>query len=90
MPDEQTTSKCCAGLEERFDEWRACAETAMRKEPAKAALWAFFIGMCCAILPVGRILGAVTRAAFALLRPALFFLGVVRIAEEFDRRRGGQ
>jgi hypothetical protein len=87
MQDPESSSECCAGIKARCDEWCACAQKMVREEPLKAAGWAFVAGIFCAVFPVGRILGAVLRLAFALVRPVLLLLGFVKLFEEVDRRR---
>jgi hypothetical protein len=84
---ERESTECCAGLQAKLDEWRECAEKTVREEPLKAAGYAFCAGIVCAVFPVGRCCGALLRLSFALLRPALFVLGLVRLFEEIDRRR---
>ena len=87
MPDPETSSKCCAGFQDRVREWTACAEKAVRDEPMKAAGCAFVAGLVVAVFPVGRIVASIVRLALALMRPALLVLGFVKIFEEIDRRR---
>ena len=59
----------------------------VRKRPVKSVVWAFFIGIILAVFPLGRIVGAMMGLAFALLRPVLLLLGVVKLCEEFEERR---
>lgn len=82
-----TPDNCCGDLRAKFDEWRACAEKSVRDEPVKTAGLAFAAGLALTILPVGRMLGGLVRCAFALVRPALLILGVVKIVEEFDKQK---
>jgi heme/copper-type cytochrome/quinol oxidase subunit 4 len=84
---DPTTSDCCGDLRAKFDEWKECAEKSVREEPIKTAGLAFAAGIVLTIFPVGRVLGGVTRLAAALVRPALLILGVVKIVEEFDKRK---
>ena len=87
MQEREPSAECCAGLQARLDEWRACAEKTVREEPLKAAGYAFFAGVVFAVFPVGRFCGALLRLGFALLRPALLILGFVKLFDEIDRRR---
>lgn len=59
----------------------------VRKQPVKSVVWAFFIGILLTVFPVGRVIGALTGLVFALLRPALLLLGVVKLCEEIEERR---
>ncbi len=74
-------------LRSKIDEWKACAEKSVREEPMKTAGLAFAAGIALTILPTGRIAGGLTRLAFSLIQPALLILGVVKIAEEFDKQK---
>jgi hypothetical protein len=86
MQNPESPTECCADLSAKFDDWKACAERSVREEPIKIAGLAFVAGLFLTVLPVGRILAGLVRVAFALLRPALFILGVVKLVEEFDKR----
>ena len=87
MQDSEPSSECCAGFQDRLHEWSACVEKTVREEPVKAAGYAFAAGLVVAVLPIGRIVGAVVRLALALVRPALLVFGFVKLFEEIDRRR---
>ena len=87
MSDREPSTKCCAGLQDRFRGWSACAETTIREEPVKAAGYAFAAGLIIAVFPVGRICASLVRLALALLRPALLVIGLVKLFDEIDRRR---
>ena len=87
MPDPKTSSECCAGLQDQFREWTACAEKTVREEPVKTAGYAFAAGLVFAVLPVGRIVAALVRLTLALVQPALLVFGFVKVFEEIDRRR---
>ena len=60
--------------------------TEVRKQPVKSVVWAFFIGIILAVFPLGRIVGALVGLAFALLRPVLLMLGIVKLCEEIEER----
>ena len=87
MPKRKTSTECCAGIQDQFREWTACAEKTVREEPMKAAGCAFAAGLVVAVLPVGRIVAALVRLLLALVRPALLIFGFVKLFEEIDRRR---
>lgn len=59
----------------------------VRKEPVKAIIWAFFVGIFLTVFPVGRILRLVIGVAVSLVRPALLLLGVKKFCEEIEERR---
>ena len=59
----------------------------VRKQPVKALVWAFFVGIFLTVFPIGRILGVGVGIILALLRPALFLLGLVKISESLTARR---
>lgn len=86
MQDSPRPTECCADLSAKLEDWKACAERSVREEPLKTAGIAFVAGLFLTVLPVGRILGGLVRVGFALLRPALLILGVVKLVEEFDKR----
>jgi hypothetical protein len=87
MQDPEPSTKCCAGLQDCFREWSACAEKTIREEPVQAAGYAFAAGLIFAVFPVGRICASLVRLALALIRPALLVLGFVKLFDEIDRRR---
>jgi hypothetical protein len=87
MQDPERPTECCADMKAKFDDWKACAERSIREEPVKTAGLAFVAGLFLTVLPVGRILGGLVRVALALVRPALLILGIVKVVEEFDRRK---
>ena len=59
----------------------------VRRQPVKAMVWAFFIGVFLTIFPIGRILGLVTSVIFGLLRPVLLLLGLVKVSEVISEKR---
>ena len=87
MQNPERPTECCPDLSAKFDEWKACAERSVREEPIKTAGLAFVAGLFLTVLPVGRILAGLVRLALASLRPALLILGVVKVVEEFDKRK---
>lgn len=82
---ESTNPACCGDLRAKFDDWKACAERSVREEPVKTAGLAFAAGIVLTVLPVGRLISGILKLAFALLRPALLILGVVKLVEECDK-----
>ena len=59
----------------------------VRRQPVKALVWAFFAGIFLTVFPIGRVLGVLAGIILALLRPALFLLGLVKISESLTARR---
>lgn len=88
MPSTTEESKqsnaCCEG---QFQEFLAYAQKCATKEPLKTSLIAFLAGLLLTILPVGQIIGALTRLLLGLLRPALVVLGAMKVFEEIEKRR---
>jgi len=70
-----------------MQEWCDYAEQCARKEPLKCTLIAFLFGLVLTVLPVGQIIGALTRLLLWLIRPALVVLGAMKIFEEIEKRR---
>jgi hypothetical protein len=89
MPSTTEESKqsnaCCEG---QFQDLIAYAERCATKEPLKTSLIAFLVGLVITILPIGQIVGALTRLLLGLIRPALVVLGAMKVFEEFEKRRG--
>ena len=75
---------CCPGA---LGELCATAEKYTREEPLKSTAGAFAVGLILAMLPLGQIFGGLVRLLFALLRPALLLLGVMKTFEEIEKRR---
>jgi len=82
---EKQSPSCC---EDQVQELVACAEKWAKKEPLKTSLAAFAIGLLFTIVPIGHVVGAITRLLFALVRPALIVLGAMKVFEEIEKRRG--
>lgn len=64
-----------------------CAEDYAQREPTKAFISAFAVGTLLSILPLGAILGAGIRAAVGLAKPALYFLGLMKLCEYCSGKR---
>ena len=86
MHDPESSPECGSDLMAKLDGWRACAERSVRDEPLKTAGLAFVAGIFLTVFPVGRILAGLVQVAFALIRPALLILGVIKVVEEIDKR----
>jgi len=70
-----------------YESFARQAEQYAREEPWRALGIAFFAGLILTLFPVGRILGTLVRLVFALVRPLLLILGVVKVYEEIDRQQ---
>jgi len=77
---------CCGDWRKTVNDFGSCTEKFVREDPAKAVGIALFSGVLLTILPVGRLLGALVRLAFALARPLLLVLGAVKLYEEFQKK----
>ena len=87
MPAEEDPTSPSADLESKLKEWCGCAEKCARDEPLQCLSLAFVIGLIASILPIGRLVGLVLQLAISLLRPVLVILGLMKVFEEFDKRR---
>ena len=63
------------------DEWKQRADDFTRREPVKAVVSAFGAGFIVTLLPLRAIASAVVGIAFASVRPALLFLGLIKACE---------
>lgn len=61
--------------------WLQSADEYARHEPIKAVVSAAGAGFLVNLLPMGAIVGALASLAFALARPVLLFLGLMKIYE---------
>ena len=66
---------------EQLDVWLDQADDFARREPVKAVVSAFGAGFLLNLLPIGAIVGAVTGIAFAMARPVLLFLGLLKACD---------
>lgn len=66
--------------------WLTQADDYARQEPTKAIVSAAGAGFLINLLPIGAIVGALAAVAFALARPLLLFLGLMK-AYEFLRSK---
>jgi hypothetical protein len=70
----------------RAASWLDKADDSARRHPTKAVAYAAGLGFFLNLLPIGAILGGLVAISFALLRPALLFLGLFK-AFEFLRAK---
>jgi hypothetical protein len=63
-------------------------EQKIRENPVEAVVLALLIGFLVCLLPVGRLIGALLRGAFLLLKPALLVLGIIKAVEYYQQRCG--
>ncbi|MEA3206965.1 MAG: hypothetical protein QOE70_22 [Chthoniobacter sp.] len=89
MQDPERPDECCADWKAKWKEWSECAEKSVRDEPVKTVGLAFVAGIFLTFFPIGRLLAGLLQMAFALLRPALLILGVLKIIEGIDKRKTG-
>jgi hypothetical protein len=61
--------------------WLSEAEAFARREPGKAVVSAVGAGFLLHLLPIRAICGTLTAVAFVLARPALLFLGMLKLTE---------
>ena len=61
--------------------WLKKADDYARHEPTKAVVSAAGAGFLINLLPIGAIVGALASVAFAMARPALLFLGLMKAYE---------
>lgn len=61
--------------------WLNKADDFARPQPTKAVLSASSVGFILNLLPISAIVGALAAAAFALARPVLLFLGLLKAVE---------
>ena len=78
---------CCGDWRKTVEDLTHCTEKFVREDPAKAVGVALFTGVLLTVLPVGRLISALVRLAFALIRPLLLVLGAVKLYEEFQHQK---
>lgn len=64
-----------------MSEWLRKSDEFARREPTKAVVSAVGAGFLINLLPIGTIVGALTAVLFALARPLLLFLGLMKACE---------
>jgi hypothetical protein len=85
--NESPRSADCCDWRKTVDDLSARTADFVREDPAKAVGLALLGGVLLTVLPVGRVVGALVRLAFALARPLLLVLGGIKLYEEFDKTR---
>jgi hypothetical protein len=85
--DPSRSGECCGDWRKSVEDFSDCTQKMIRDEPAKAVGIALLAGVLLTIFPVGRVLGALVRLLFALLRPFLLVLGALKIYEEFEKKQ---
>ena len=58
------------------------------ENPVEAVVLALLIGFLVCLLPVGRLIGALLRVAFLLLKPVLLVLGIIKAVEYYQQCYG--
>jgi len=87
MPQESVgESGNCCDWRKTVEDFESQAQDFVRTEPAKAVGIAFIAGIILTVLPVGRLVGALVRLSFVLIRPLLLILGAVKLCEELQKR----
>ena len=87
MPQEPVGEPgTCCDWRKTVEDFEDHAQEYVRTEPVKAVGIAFFAGILLTILPVGRLVAALVRLSFVLIRPLLLILGVVKLCEEVQKR----
>lgn len=61
--------------------WLDKADVYARTQPTRAVVTAAGAGFIINLLPIGAIVGLLAAVAFALVRPALLFLGLLKAGE---------
>jgi hypothetical protein len=85
--NETPRSTGCCDWRKTVGDLTANTEKFVREDPAKAMGLALFTGVLLTVLPVGRLLSALVRLAFALARPLLLVLGAIKLYEESQKNR---
>ena len=70
-----------ASPSDQLDVWLDRADDYARREPVKAVVSAFGAGFLINLLPISAIVGALTGIAFAMARPVLLFLGLLKACD---------
>ena len=87
MPQESLgESESCCDWRKNVEDFENHAQAYVRTEPAKAVGIAFVAGIILTVLPAGRLVGALVRLSFVLVRPLLLALGAVKLYEEIQKR----
>jgi Na+(H+)/acetate symporter ActP len=84
--DTPRSTGCC-DWKKTVDDLSSSTEKFVREDPAKAIGLAMLGGVLLTVLPVGRLISALVRLAFALARPLFLVLGAVKLYEEFQKNQ---
>jgi len=84
---ETPRSAGCCDWKKTVEDLSSSTEKFVREDPAKAIGLAMFGGVLLTVLPVGRLISALVRLAFALARPLLLVLGAVKLYEEIQKNQ---
>ena len=68
-------------VQDQFSEYLTQAEDYVREKPAQSLLIALLAGFILNRLPIGRLLGGVTRLLLFALKPALLIYGATKVYE---------
>jgi hypothetical protein len=85
--NESPRSAGCCDWSKTVEDLGVRTQKFVRDDPTKAVGLALFGGVVLTVLPIGRIVAALVRLAFALLRPVLLVLGVVKLYQEYDKQQ---
>ena len=84
---ETPRSAGCCDWKKTVEDLGSSTEKFVHEDPAKAIGLAMLGGVLLTVLPVGRLISALVRLAFALARPLLLVLGAVKLYEEFQKNQ---
>ncbi len=84
--DTPRSTGCC-DWKKTVDDLSSSTEKFVREDPAKAIGLAMLGGVLLTVMPVGRLISALVRLAFALARPLFLVLGAVKLYEEFQKNQ---
>ncbi len=83
---EKTFDQACKAVGDSCKERYHNCETRIRQSPVPAVLTAAGVGYFLSLLPLARISLAIGRLAYALLKPALLVIGVLKIVESLQKK----
>lgn len=86
---ESIFSEACASVNEACERCLEDLEDQVHRAPLQSVLFAILAGYVMAILPLGRILWGVTRAALFFAKPALLIAGLFHLANLLRQQCGG-
>jgi len=74
-------SKINDSISQTTDDWCQKTDDYARREPTRAVVSAFGLGVLLNFLPLRLIVSAIIGVFLLLLRPALLFLGLMKLTE---------